>query len=235
MPTATPTRTVVVCLPAGTPADWYTVSELVDQHLAGAGVPVHRYPVRHRRLTGLVTRWFGYHLLHPYRRFGAVAYAAGGTVGRLDLTRVVSYASLAATARWRAWHHQVARSTPPARPWEEFLAAHKANPKKVSFADARRRFEAQPRVLAMLSLSALPNAPYVFDPYELGAYQAGEAAYACLYWRTALAGDALITAEGQLLQPAGPTLADRMRYLQQAATYIHRLRRRHQMYALAIT
>jgi hypothetical protein len=235
MPTlTTATRIVVVCLPAGALVDWYTVCEAVDHHLATTGVAVHRFPVRHRRLTGLVTRWSSRHLLHPWRRFGAVAYAAGGPVGRLDLTRVVAQTSAAASARWRAWQHQVARTTPSARPWEDFLAQHHANPDKVSLAEATRRFEAQPRVLTMLSLLAHPNAPYLFDPAELAAYQAGQAAYVCLHWRTAIAGDALITAEGQLLRPQGPTLADRLRYLQQAATYIHRLRRRQRMCALAV-
>jgi hypothetical protein len=235
MPTSTAaTRTVVVCLPAGAPVDWRTVCEAVNRHFASTGVAVHRFPVRHRRLTGLVTRWSGRHLLYPCRRFGAVAYAAGGPVARLDLTRVVAHASAAASARWRAWHHRIARTTPSARPWEDFHAQHHANPDKVNLAEAKRRFEAQPRVLAMLSLSAHPNSPYHLDPAELAAYQAGQAAYMCLHWRTAIAGDALVTADGQLWTPAGPTLADRLRYLQQAATYIHRLGRRQRIYAVTI-
>ena len=237
MPTSTTIaspRTVIVCFPAGTDADWFTASEVVEHHLNAAGMPVHRFPVRHRRLSGLITRWSTNHLLLAQRRFGAVNVAAGGRLARLDLTRVVTYASAVATARWRTWQHHIARSTPAARPWADFLAQHNANPDKVSFDEARRRFENQPRVLAMLALSAHPVAPHVFDPYELEAYQAGEATYVCLHWRTALAGDALITTEGQLLQPESQSLADRLRYLAHAATYIHRLRPAQRICAMAI-
>jgi hypothetical protein len=237
MPTSTSVaspRTVVVCFPAGTDADWFTASEVVEHHLDTAGMPVHRFPVRHRRLSGLVTRWSANHLLFAQRRFGAVRLAAGGRLRRLDLTRVVASASAVATARWRTWQHQIARTTPVARPWADFLAQHAANPDKVSLDEARRRFENQPRVLAMLALSAHPVAPHLFDPYEVEAYQAGEATYVSLHWRTAIAGDALITAEGQLLQPQGQSLADRLRYLANAATYLHRLRPAQRICALAI-
>ena len=75
---------------------------------------------------------------------------------------------------------------------------------------------------------------HTFDPYELEAYQAGENTYAALHWRTALVGDALITAEGKLLQPSGPNLADRLRYLRDACAYVHGLRRHHYLCAVAV-
>jgi hypothetical protein len=228
------TRTVIVCLPAGTDAGWFTASEVVDHHLHTAGTPVRRFSVRHRGLLGLFSRWFATNLLDARRRVGAVVVAAGGRISRLDLTATVSRANAQATARWRAWHHHIARSTPTAKAWEDFLAQHTANPTKVSEDEVRRRFEAQPRVLAMLALSAHPVAAHSFDPYELEAYQAGEATYAALHWRTAIAGDALITAEGQLLQPQSGSLADRLRYLQQAASYVHRMPAAQRLCALAI-
>jgi hypothetical protein len=237
MPTSTntATRTVIVCLPASAGADWFTASDMVDHHLAKPGLPVHRFPVRRRRLLSLFTRFSANHQLLAQRSFGAVTVAAGGRLGRLDLTRVVTYASAAATARWRYWQHNIARITPAARPWVDFLAQHQANPAKVTLDDARRRFENQPRVLAMLALSVHPVAPHIFDPYEVEAYQAGEAAYVCLYWRTAIAGEAMITAEGQLLQPESQSLPDRLRYLAHAASYIHRLRPAQYICAMAIS
>jgi hypothetical protein len=236
MPTSTipTTRTVIVCFPAGTDADWFTASEVVEHHLHTPGTPVRRYPVRHRLLLGMFSRWFGTHLLDARRRFGSVILAAGGRITRLDLTATVTRATTDATTRWRTWHHNIARSTPTAKPWEDFLAQHRAQPDKISRDEARRRFEAQPRVLAMLALSAHPIAPHIFDPYELDAYQAGEATYAALHWRTAIAGDALITAEGQLFQPQSSSLADRLRYLQYAASYVHRMHRRQRICAVAI-
>ena len=100
MPTSTVAspRTVIVCFPAGTDANWLTTSEVVEHHLGAAGIPVHRFPVRHRRLSGLITPWSTDHLLLAQRRFSAVNVAAGGRLARLDLTRVVAYASAAATA-----------------------------------------------------------------------------------------------------------------------------------------
>jgi hypothetical protein len=59
---------------------------------------------------------------------------------------------------------------------------------------------------------------------ELGAYQAGEVTFTTVHARTAIAGDALITAEGRLLQPHSDSLADRVRYLRQAVAYLHGLR-----------
>ena len=157
-------------------------------------------------------------------------FAAGGRISRLDLTATVSQANNAAIARHRAWKHHIAATTPVARPWEFFLAQHHADPKKVSQEEAQRRFESQPRVLAMLAYPGV----HTFDPYEMEAYQAGESTYAAVHWKTALVGDALITADGKLLKPTGPNLADRLRYLRDASTYVRGLRRNHYVCAVAI-
>jgi hypothetical protein len=86
------------------------------------------------------------------------------------------------------------------------------DPDKLQLAEARRRFEAQPRVLAMLAYNSYPAAPWQLDVNDLAAFQAGEAVYVALHWQHALTGDAFITADGHLLEPASPTLADRLRY-----------------------
>jgi len=232
MPTSTPITVsiVTVCFAPGETADWFTASEKVDEHLGANGTPQRRYRVRHRRLVGAFTRWFGYQLVDAARRFGSFMFAAGGRISRLDLTATVTQANNDAITRHRAWKHHIADRTPVAKPWEFFLAQHKQEPKKISWEEARRRFESQQRVLAMLAHTGV----HTFDPYELEAYQAGENTYAALHWRIALVGDALITAEGKLLQPSGPNLADRLRYLRDACAYVRGLRRNHHMCAVAI-
>jgi hypothetical protein len=151
------TRTVIVCMPAGKPIDRFSTSKIRDWHHQPAGPPLPFFPVRRSRLLGWASRWSDHHLVHAVRRLGAVTHAAGGRRGRLDLTAAVVTANTQATARWRTWA-QVVRDTPPARPWAEFLAAHTADPKTTSLEEAVRRFEAQPRVLAMPAYNAHPVA-----------------------------------------------------------------------------
>ncbi len=218
MPKPTPLsdQVVTVCFAPGEDADWFAASEKVNDLLHANGTPARRYHVRHRRLIGWLTRFFSYCLLDAARRFGAVTMAAGGRKGRLDLTGTASKAANEASLRWRAWNTHIAATTRPARPWEDYLAQHQADPAKVSLSEARRRFEQQPRVLAMLA--------HYFDPYEMSVYQAGEATYAGLYWRVALIGDVLITTEGRLLKPASDSVADRFRFLNEACAYLRSLR-----------
>jgi hypothetical protein len=127
------------------------------------------------------------------------------------------------TARWWTWHAHIARSTKAARPWEHYLAEHLRDPGKLPVEEARRRFEAQPRVLAMLAYNSYPAAPHRLDPDDLAAYQAGEAVYVALHWQRALTGDALVTPDGDLLQPASDTIADQLRYLAAATRVVHTL------------
>lgn len=229
----TATRTVIVCMPAGTTIDWFSASEILDWHNLPAGTPRTMFPVRRPRLTGWVSRWSARHLVQVTRRFGAVAWAAGGRKSRLDLTAAVTRAHAAAVYRWRTWH-QVVRTTPPARPWGDFLAQHQANPDKVSLAEARRRFEEQPRVLAMLSYNTHPASRVELDPYELDTYQAGEATYTAVHWQQAITGDAVITDDGRLLEPASPSLADKLRFLAEAGAYLNKLHRSHQILAVTV-
>ena len=229
MPTPMPLTepVVTVCFASGEDADWFAASEKVNDLLHANGTPARRYHVRHRRLIGWLTRFLGYYLLDAARRFGAVTMAAGGRKGRLVLTGTAAKAANQAALRWRAWNTHVAATTRPARPWEDYLAQHHADPAKVSVAEARRRFEQQPRVLAMLA--------HTFDPYELSVYQAGEATYVGLHWRIALIGDALITTDGRLLMPTSDSIADRFRFLNEACAYLRSLRPSAQVCAVAIT
>lgn len=228
MPTPRPltVQVVTVCFAAGEDADWFAASEKVHDHLHADGTPARRYHVRHRRLIGWLTRFFGYQLLDPARRLGAVTIAAGGRKSRLDLTGTAAKAAHDAARRWHAWNAHIGATTRTARPWEDYLAQHLADPGKVTLNEARRRFEQQPRVLAMLAHS--------FDPYELPVYQAGEGAYVGLYWRLALIGDALITADGRLLIAASASVADRFRFLNEGCAYLRSLRSNARLCAVAI-
>ncbi|MBT8227313.1 MAG: hypothetical protein HKP61_05265 [Dactylosporangium sp.] len=229
----TSARTVIVCMPADTPIDWFSASEILDWHHLPAGTPRTMFPVRRRRIIGWFSRWSARHLVQATRRFGAVVFAAGGRKSRLDLTAAVTAANAAAVYRWRTWA-QVVRTTPAAKPWGDYLAQHTANPTKVTLEEARRRFEEQPRVLAMLSYNSHPSARVDLDPYELDAYQAGEATYTVVHWQQAITGDAVVTDDGRLLEPASGSLADKLRFLAEAGAYLNKLRRSHQLLAVTV-
>ncbi|MFI7578288.1 hypothetical protein [Micromonospora sp. NPDC049497] len=226
MPMPPTDHVVTVCFATGEDADWFAASEKINDVLHTDGTPARRYRVRHRRLIGWLTRFLGYHLLDAARRFGAVTMAAGGRKSRLDLTGTAAKAAHDASRRWRAWNTHINATTRPAHPWEDYLAQHHADPAKVTVAEARRRFEQQPRVLAMLAHS--------FNPYELSVYQAGEATYVGLHWRIALIGDALITTDGRLLMPASDSVADRFRFLNDACAYLRGLRSSARLCAVTI-
>ncbi|GAA1370291.1 hypothetical protein [Catellatospora chokoriensis] len=234
MPTPT-TRTVIVCISASLQEpDWFTASEIVADKLGTAGVPTQRYRVRHRRIVGLVTRWMTGRLVNATRRFGVVRTATGGRLSRLDLSGLALAAAAHAHARWLAWDFHIRRTTPQAKPWEHYLALQRKDPKKLTLTDAKRQFEEQPRVVAMIGLSDHRTAPHQFDPDELAAYQAGQHAYTAMSWQQAIAGHVLITAEGQVLKPASDSMADRLRYLQQASQYVHAMKADQYLVALNV-
>jgi hypothetical protein len=232
MPTSVPSpaRTVLVCFDPSEKPDWFSASERVDDHLQVNGTPVMRFQVRQ-------VSWWKWWLrnrvksLLNVRGYGGGQWCSGGQVGLLDLNATIAVAIGDATARYREWKRTIERTTPAARPWSDFLAQHEKDPKKVSWEEARRRFENQPRVIAMLASTGT----YEFDPYELELYQASEDTYVSLFWQTALVGDALITAEGKLVQPASPSMADRARYLRQAGAYVKNLSADHGMCMVKLT
>jgi hypothetical protein len=220
MPTSVPSpaRKVLVCFAPNETPDWFSTAEKVDDHLQVNGTPVMRYQVRR-------PRWWQFNLrnrlnsLVNVRPHGGTSWCSGGQIGLLDLTATAAVAVADATARYREWKRTIERTTDKARPWSDFLAQHQKDPKKVSWDEARRRFEEQPRVIAMLAYTGA----YEFDPYELDLYQASEETYVSVFWQSALVGEALITAEGKLLEPTSPSTADRTRYLRQACAYMRGL------------
>lgn len=225
-------RIVLVCLPDDSEGDWFSASEILDHHDLPSGTPQPIYPVRHRPILGWLTRWTRRHLIRPVRRAGTVTLAAGGRRGRLDWERAVDTAAVQATYRWREWARTV-HGLPVARPWADFAAKTKGS-RSATDEEARRQFEQQPRVAAMLAYNANPSHRVELDPYRLEDFQAGEYAYVVLHWQYAVAVDALITVDGQLLQPQSASLADRLRYLGKATTYLSSLRGRQRVLALTL-
>lgn len=218
------TRTVIVVLPPGQRADWLKVTAILSFVGLPACLPVPAFAVRRRGLHTWFTRWTSRHLVDAVRRHGRITHAAGGRVCRLDLTGTATNDRHQACARWRTWDQYIARTTPPALPWDEFLARERRTAKgAVDVSKTRSRFEAQHRVLAMLAYNSYPAAPYRWDLDELAALQAGEAVYVALHWQRGIIGDALVTPDGRLLQPASDSLADQLRYLVDATQVIHSL------------
>jgi hypothetical protein len=226
-------RTAIVCLPAGETADWFSASEYLDWHNLPAGTPNPIFPVRRRKILGWITRWSTKDLIGTIHRHGAVTHAAGGRRGRLDLNTLVHQTAAVANYRWKIWSH-VVRYTQAATPISDFIAQHTTNPDKISHEEAIRRFETQPRVLAMLAYTGRTVSRINLDPYELEAYQAGEATYTALHWQQAVCGDLLMTEDGRLLQPVTPTLASKLKYLAEASEYLYRFNRHQHLIAVKI-
>lgn len=222
----TRTTTMVVTLPDGSDADWSRIGQILAWHRHPAFVPHPVLPVRTgglpvplRHLAGTRPR----HGLLDVVRHDRVARTAGGQIRRLDLHAHATGARIDAARRWWTWHELIARSTPAGKPWEHFLGEHLADPAKCSRPEARRRFQAQPRVLAMLAYNSYPAAAHHLDPLHLAEYQAGEAVYVALHWQHSLTGDALVDRSGRLLRPETPTIADRLRYLADASRIVNQL------------
>lgn len=229
----TESRRLVVVLPSGCTGSWSDIRRILAPHGARPGIraeshPDHRFPVRARRLRDLARD-----LAHGVRRRDDVLdlvpsadgafYAAGGLKARLDLDALAADAYRKARIRWWTWQTQAATGTPQALPWETYLARHRQSPARCPLAEARREFEAQPRVLAMLAVTSRPDVAFALDPFELAGYQAGEVVYTTLCWQRAVLGDAVVTPNGRLLRAESGSLADVLRHLRTASQIVHTL------------
>src|SRR4051794_33922355 len=217
VPVPDPTRVVVV-LPES--LDWSVADQMLATHLASAYVPVPVYPVHSGGLARLRDRG-GQQLLDVVRR-PAGSFAAGGPLSRLSLRRLAHTTHAQARQRWWTWNTLVAR-TPVARDWSSFHAQTSAPARAISLDEARRRFEAQPRVLTMIAFNGRCAPASRLDVQELAAFQAGEDVYATLAWQQALVGQALVVPGGVAYRPVTDSLADHLRYLQAALAVVHAL------------
>ena len=191
----------------------------------------------------LCSRWWARGKLRVWQRAALVnlrhdgngipAVCAGGPIGYLDLAGMRAAAGFHAGLRWHQWS-QAVDGTRAAQPWHVIEAQHRADPGKLPFAQARRRFLDQPRINAMhLSNAANPAAPQL-DFAEIEMFQAGYQAYQHYHALTALCGDALMPADGERLQPAGDALADRISYLADAARLLESLPRKQCVVAVTL-
>lgn len=232
MSATTKPRNIIVCLPTNGGSDWSTAVAAVGGHTSGPSAPsLARFPVRHRRLIGWVTRWTTRHLLGAERHFGVVTHAAGGRRSRLHLEQAQHAAWYQAYARWAIWK-QITNGLRQASGWDHFERRHAADPKNYPLETARKQFLAQPMISAMLAYNANPANRWTLDPYEVDAYLSGSQAYATRHMLSAVCGDAMFTTDGQWLEPDSNSFADVCAYLKQAADHIHRLNRRSMVVAM---
>jgi hypothetical protein len=228
MSLANPNHAVVV-LPDTIPLDPQVVLTLLGSHVTAPYTLNTVYPVRAHRWrpeTGL---------LQPRHGADGVVRAAAGPLSRLDLARLAHEAGTVARSRWHAWHNLVAASTPQARDWSAYTTQQQLGARALPAAEARRRFEAQPRVLTMLALNAARGLPFTLEVSELDAYQAGETVYCTLAWQQALVGQALVLPGGLAYRPVTTSLADRLRYLGTAVDVVRAQPRHHRLAAVALT
>jgi hypothetical protein len=217
---------VVVVLPEHQQAQDGTVRSALTAHTRAGYLPFRLYPVRE------ATTWWGrkhrtpvcWNLVH---RTGGVPVTAGGPRGHLDLQALTGFAGWQAQQRWQAWKTYVAERTPRARDWQSFAAGEAGDRRRpgrdVPWQELRRRFEAQPRVLAMLAVNAQLTLPFLLDPDELAAFQAGEVVYCTLAAQQAVVGQMLVVPGGVAYRPVTESIADRLRYLHIAAGIVRDL------------
>jgi len=215
-------RQVVAVLPPRSPLDPHVVDTLVAPHVNGPYVltpviPVHR--ARRRSLARLCRVGADEDLLQPRRCPDGTLLVAAGRLTHLDLPRLARAALAVAQQRWWTWKHLVADGTPLAVDWQSLLAQHEHDPRRLPLHEARRRYEAQPRVTTMLALRSAHAQLSWMDPDELPSFQAGQTLYCTLAWQQALVGRTLVLADATehghdvAYRPRSGSLTDRIGYL----------------------
>jgi hypothetical protein len=218
-------RTMIVCLPDGLPRESLTAHQL-DRHFGVSGT--------------LSPRFWASPAMYPWQRGqlfglgkGRPAYCAGGPVKLLDLTGMRHAAGVGAGIRHQLWS-RVVHGTRPATPWPVFLARHLADPGKYRLEAAEADFAGQPRVNAMRMHNAASYGAAHLAVEELEMFQAGPVAYQHYSASTAVAGDALLTADGHKLAPASDAFTHRVTYLEQAGRYLDAIATSQRLLAVAL-
>lgn len=217
--------TMVICLPDGLPVQALTRYQL-DTHFGVAGT-----------LTPLFwavpqLRWWQRQQMIGLRQ-GRPVSCAGGPVRLLDLHGMRHAAAVGAGIRYQIWQ-RVVHGTRPAVPWPVFETRHLADPDRYPLDTAIADFHAQPRVHAMRLHTAVTPGSGHPDVGELEMYQAGQMAYQHYRAASAIAGDAMLTADGQRLAPASDALAHRITYLEQALAHLDTLDPDQRLIAVAL-
>lgn len=200
-------RAMVLCVPAELPRESLTAHQL-DRTFGVQGTLAPRFwasPAlrrwQHRRMISL--------------RKGRPACCAGGPVRLLDLDGMRHAAAMGAGIRHQLFT-QVVHGTRAATPWPVYESRHLTDPATYPWETAVADFNNQPRVNAIRMHNAASYGAGQIALGELEMYQAGHMAYRHHSALAAIAGDALITAEGAKLAAASDAMADRVTYLEQA-------------------
>ncbi|SCL26116.1 hypothetical protein GA0070616_3242 [Micromonospora nigra] len=212
-PAVTPTatiRTMIVCVPGDLPREALTAHQL-DRNFGVRGTLSPRFWASPALRLWQRRQMFGL-------RKGRPAFCVGGPARLLDLTGMRQAVGVGAGIRHQLFS-RVVHGTRNATAWHVYEARHLADPQEYPWDKAVADFHHQPRVNAIRMHNAATYGAGQLALGELEMYQAGCMAYQHHSALTAVAGDALITAEGAKLAPASDAMADRVAYLEQA----HRL------------
>ncbi|MEV0269812.1 hypothetical protein AB0H43_13625 [Hamadaea sp. NPDC050747] len=227
---STITRTLVVCLPADSDSWLPAAVEGLIGHTTPT--PVTRFAVTRKGMLGWIRSWSDRGLTGVRKQHGRIAAAAGGSLGRLDLTLTKHHAWYDAMLRHQTWQEAV-EGTGPAREWTTYLARHLAKPEKYSRNQAWLDFRNQPRITAMLVHNACGGSVDL-DPMEVGLFQAGAVAYGRFCAMREVCGDALVTESGSILRPADTSTEARLQYLKTAWQTLSTLPTRQRLVALRL-
>jgi hypothetical protein len=181
---------------------------------------IPHFVARSRRTSKLIDRWHG--------------FTSGGPIRLLDLDRMRRAAAAAAAGQWQLWH-QVTAGTKPAQPYWTFADRHHADPDRYPLPRAQADYLAQPRVIAMTVVNALPHRVCDLPTAALEAFQAGYGTYLNLAWLAAVPADGLAPAYGDgWLTATSERLTDQLAYLQAANHHLAGLHPGVQLAAMAI-
>jgi hypothetical protein len=200
-------RAMILCVPGELPREALTARQL-DRDFGVQGTLSPRFWA-----SRALRRW--QHRQMISLRKGRPAHCAGGPVRLLDLAGMFQAAGMGAGIRHQLFN-RVVHGTRDATPWHVYESRHLADPEEYPWEKAAADFNNQPRVNAIRMHNAATYGTGQVDLAELEMYQAGYMAYQHHSALTAVAGDALITAEGATLAPASDAMADRVTYLEQA-------------------
>ncbi|WP_028188856.1 hypothetical protein [Salinispora pacifica] len=200
-------RTMILCIPGELPREALTAHQL-DRNFGVQGTLSPRFWA-----SGALYLWQRRQMISL--RKGRPAYCAGGPVKLLDLDGMLQAAGMGAGIRHQLFS-RVVHGTRNATPWHVYESRHLADPDEYPWDKAVADYNNQPRVNAIRMHNAATYGAGQISLNELEVYQAGSMAYQHHSALTAVAGDALITAEGAKLAPASDAMADRVTYLEQA-------------------
>lgn len=201
---------VTVCVPDEIPPQALTNRQL-DEHFGVRGTLTPRFWAR------ADIRWHRRHLIDA--RKGTPTRCAGGPAKLLDLAGLRHAAAVGAAIRHQQWT-AVVHGTRPATPWPVLRQRHVEDPDRFPMDAAVRVFYDQPRVNAIRMHNAVVHGAGRLALGELEMFQAGQLTYQHYTASVMVAGDMILTADGDRIAPGGDSLAHRISYLEHANRYL---------------